>query len=34
MWNEVIPATTAKQILRFTDKHTSESFNKLQSKVF
>lgn len=34
MWNEVIPATTARQILKYTDKHTSESFNKLQSKVF
>ncbi|OUY07285.1 hypothetical protein CAP42_13410 [Acinetobacter indicus] len=34
MWNEVIPATTAKQMLRFTDKHSSESFSKLQSKVF
>jgi Zn-dependent peptidase ImmA (M78 family) len=34
MWSEAIPATTARQMLKFTDKHTSESFNKLQSKVF
>ena len=34
MWNEAIPATTAKQILKFNEKHSAESFSKLQSKVF
>ena len=34
MWNEAIPATTAKQILKFNDKNSTESFTKLQAKVF
>lgn len=34
MWREAIPAATAKQILRFNDSNSSESFNKLQSKVY
>ncbi|ATO19296.1 hypothetical protein BS636_06270 [Acinetobacter sp. LoGeW2-3] len=34
MWSEAIPSSTAKQILRYNDKNSVDSFNKLQSKVF
>lgn len=34
MWSEAIPSSTAKKILKYTDKNNLDSFNKLQSKVF
>lgn len=34
MWSEAIPLSTAKKILKYTDKNNLDSFNKLQSKVF
>ncbi|MFW1644988.1 XRE family transcriptional regulator [Acinetobacter guillouiae] len=34
MWSEAIPASTAKHILRFHDKNNTDSFGRLQSKVF